>query len=334
VSPAASSRGIFPAALLAACALSGCQQASQGNQTVTTATEPAHAAKATNGFVDVAGVKIAYAIHGDLTGKTPLVVLHGSLMSGEAMAPIVDQFTATRPVITIDARGHGRTGVVPGTLTYPQLADDTAAVLKALKVTKADVLGYSMGGTTAIQLGARHPELIDKLVILSGAFDRSGYPPEVLKGFAQWKPDMFKGTPIERSYRQQSATPYALPALVDQLRGLESSTYDVPPAALRAIPGKTMIVIGDADGITLAHALKLFAARGGDNLEAAKTGMMAAAPRARLAVLPATTHVAILTEAPLIGELVRPFLEDRAPPPPAEFFTGNDKPQAGKGEKK
>ena len=95
--------------------------------------------------------RIAYQLYGDLaSGKTPLLMLHGSLMSAESMAPMIGPFLASRPVIAIDARGHGRTGDVTGPITYERMADDVAAVARALGVKRADVLGYSMGATTAL----------------------------------------------------------------------------------------------------------------------------------------------------------------------------------------
>jgi pimeloyl-ACP methyl ester carboxylesterase len=94
--------------------------------------------------------------------KAPLLILHGSYMSADAMAPLIRSFAATRTVIATDARGHGRNGDVPGPLTYELLADDAAGVLKALNVAKADVLGYSMGANTALLMAIRHPDRVGK----------------------------------------------------------------------------------------------------------------------------------------------------------------------------
>src|SRR5690606_24134338 len=149
-----------------------------------------------NGHVDVAGAAIHYQVHGDLTsGKTPLLVLHGAFMSGDSMAPFVTPFTATRPVIAIDARGHGRSGGVDGRLSYERMADDATAVLTKLGVKQADVLGYSMGASTAVALAVRHPDKIGKQVILSGTSSLDGWYPEVLAGIAQITPTMFAGSP-------------------------------------------------------------------------------------------------------------------------------------------
>jgi pimeloyl-ACP methyl ester carboxylesterase len=103
-------------------------------------------------YANVNGARLHYQIYGDLnSGKTPLLVLHGSFMSADSMAPLIKPFAATRPAIALDARGHGRTGDLPGPITYDQMADDSAGVLDALKVRSADVLGYSMGGVTQVR---------------------------------------------------------------------------------------------------------------------------------------------------------------------------------------
>jgi pimeloyl-ACP methyl ester carboxylesterase len=280
-----------------------------------------------NGFAEVEGARIAYQVYGDLkSGKTPLVVLHGSLMSAESMAPMLRPFVASRPVIAIDARGHGRTGDVPGKISYERMADDAAAVLRTLGVKRADVLGYSMGGTTAIILAVRHPEVIGKQVIISGVSKRGGWVPAAQASFEQWNAKMFAGTPVESAYKRQSATPDAFPSVIDKLRALETANYDVSPQALRAIAGKTMIVVGDYDGPQLNHAMELFSARGGDNSMVATKGFLSAAPPARLAVIPGMSHIGMLGEGKLLAELIVPFLDDRTPAPPIGFFKGMDKP--------
>ena len=106
---------------------------------------------------------------------------------------MVQPFFASRPVIAIDARGHGRTGDVPGPITYERMADDVAAVIRALGVKRADVLGYSMGATTALIAAVRHPDLIDKQVVVSGVSERGGWVPEAQASFEKWNAKMFAG---------------------------------------------------------------------------------------------------------------------------------------------
>jgi pimeloyl-ACP methyl ester carboxylesterase len=271
-----------------------------------------------SGHVDVAGAAIHYQVHGDLaSGKTPLLVLHGAFMSADAMKPLIDPLAASRPVIAVDARGHGRSGGVDTPLSYDRMADDTAAVLDKLGVKKADVLGYSMGGSTAVALAIGHPGKIGKQVILSATSRLDGWYPEVLAGISKLTPDIFAGSPIDSEYKRLSPAPDKFPQLVANIKALDATPFGWSDAAVQAIPGKTMVIIGDADGVTLDHAIHLFKLRGGGDVGAATQGFLTAPPKARLAILPATSHIGIMGEVPAIAAMVVPFLDDKAPPPPA-----------------
>lgn len=292
-----------------------------------TSQRAADSAPSRSGYVNVGGARLYYELHGTLDGrKMPLVVLHGSLMSGSAMSPIVSEFAASRPVITIDARGHGRTGDTPGPITYEGMADDVAGVLRSLGVRTADVLGYSMGGTTALILAARHPQVVGKKIIVSAPAWRAGWYPDVEASFKQWKPEMFAGSPIEKAYKSLSSTADAFPQVIDKLRALEMTDYDLSPAEVRAIKGKTMIIAGDADGLDPMHALELFKLLGGPDPKASTQGYLSDPPAVRLAILPATSHVGMMNQGKLIAELAIPFLDDVRPAPPSGFFEGMDKP--------
>lgn len=120
-------------------------------------------------------------------------------MSADAMAPLAERFARNRPVIALDARGHGRTPDIVGPVTFEWLADEAAGVLAALDVRAADVLGYSMGGTAAIALAIRHPERVNKLIPVSAPYSSEGWYPEVRKGFETWSPTMLAGSGGERA---------------------------------------------------------------------------------------------------------------------------------------
>jgi len=272
-------------------------------------------------YANVNGERFHYQIDGDLdSGKTPLLVLHGSYMSADAMGPFIEAFAASRPMIALDARGHGRTGDLPGPITYPQMADDAAGVLEALNVRRADVLGYSMGAITAITMAVRHAGKVGKQIILSGTSRRDGWYPEVHETFKQTTPAAFAGTPLESEYKRLSPTPNAFPVLVGKMRDLDLSDYDNSDDSVRTIADKTMIVVGDADSARLEHAIELFTLRGGGDRKVALQGFMTEAPRARLAILPGTAHIGIMANAKLIAELAIPFLDDTKPTTPPGFL--------------
>jgi pimeloyl-ACP methyl ester carboxylesterase len=327
---------LAPVALLA---LLGCERESVGQGRRSTAAAPdsaavtaAHTPPARTGYANVNGARHYYEVRGDLkSGKTPLLVLHGSFMSADAMAPLVERFARTRPVIATDARGHGRTPDVPGPMTYELLADDAAGVLAALGVETADVLGYSMGGLTATALAIRHPERVRKLIPVSAPFSKRGWHAVVRKGFDQWSPTMLAGWGLEAEYRRLSPTPDSLPALITKHKAQEVADYGWPEAQIRALRQPTMVVLGDADGVSLEHAIRMFELRGGNDGEAAAKGFLAAPPRARLAVLPGTSHIGLAARPQLVVDVVTPFLDDETPPLPANFLkpSPGEAPAAG-----
>src|SRR5258705_9865062 len=114
-------------------------------------------------YAFVNGVNMYYEIHG--SGGTPLVLLHGAFSNIQTdfgkMLPILAK---TRRVIAIEAQGHGHTADIGRPLTYEQMADDVAELLRQLRITRADFFGYSMGGGTAMYLALTHPELMRKFV--------------------------------------------------------------------------------------------------------------------------------------------------------------------------
>jgi pimeloyl-ACP methyl ester carboxylesterase len=263
---------------------------------------------------------IHYDVFGDLkSGKTPLLVLHGAYMSADAMAPIVERFARTRPVIVVDQRGHGRTGDARGPITYEALADDAAAVLDAAGVRQADVFGYSMGGAAALQLAVRHPAKVGKLVSVSASTRLEAMYPEVLGGIAQITPAVFDNTPIRREYDRLAPRKQDFAVLVEKLKVLDATPFDWS-AEVRALPHKTMVVMGDYDVVATEHAVELFRLRGGGAPALAAQGFLMAPPPARLLILPAASHIGVMADADAVAGFVTPFLDDATPPMPPGFF--------------
>jgi pimeloyl-ACP methyl ester carboxylesterase len=115
-----------------------------------------------------------YEIYG--TGQ-PLIVLHGGYGSILSMGEIVPRLSQTRQVIVVELQGHGRTADVNRPLSYEQMADDVAGLMRAINVEKADVFGVSMGGAVALQVAVRHPEVVRKLIVASAAYNSDGFQP-------------------------------------------------------------------------------------------------------------------------------------------------------------
>ncbi len=235
------------------------------------------------GYVSVNGLDMYYEIHG--SGE-PLILLPGGFMTVEAMGALVPQLAATRRVIGVELQGHGHTADIERPLRFEWMADDIAALIGQLGFARADIFGYSLGGGVALQTAIRHPEVVRKLALASTAFRREGWYPESLAGMAAISVETFAGSPIEEAYRATSPRPEAWPTVVAKVRQLLNEDYDWAED-VAALKTPTLIVVGDADGLRLAHAVELFGLLGGGKADGDLQGL----PPAQLAVLPATTHV-------------------------------------------
>jgi 3-oxoadipate enol-lactonase len=126
--------------------------------------------------VTVNGVETGYRFDGPEHGR--VVLLSNSLMSNYTMWDwTVPALTDRYRVLRYDTRGHGRSGTTPGPYSIPLLADDAAALLDALGVASAHIVGLSMGGMIAQQLGARYG---NKVLSLSLCDSASEMPPRSL----------------------------------------------------------------------------------------------------------------------------------------------------------
>lgn len=268
-----------------------------------------------HGYASVNGLDIYYEEYG--SGE-PLIVLPGGFMTVAEMGSIVPQLAATRHVIGVELQGHGHTADIDRPLRYELMADDIAALIHHLGLERTDLFGFSLGGGVALQTAIRHPEVVRKLALASTAFKRDGWFPEVLAGMAAVSAEGFVGTPLPETYRAISPRPEAWSAFVDKMRQLLSEDYDWT-AGVAALKAPTLIMVGDADSLRLAHVMEFFTLLGG----AQGDGDLRGLSRSQLAMLPSTTHVGwappyhgMMARAHLLQPIITEFLD--APMPATE----------------
>ncbi|WP_348271776.1 alpha/beta hydrolase [Phyllobacterium sp. OV277] len=250
-------------------------------------------------------MKMYYEVSGS---GDPLIVLHGAYMNIPSMGKIIPMLAKNHKVYALEFQGHGRTNDIDRPITYANLADDTAAFMDAVGVKKADVFGYSMGAGAGLQLAIRHPDKVTRLVAASTAYDAEGFQPEYKAFIPQMSVEMFVGMPFAQEYRKLAANPDGFPALVKKLIALEHE-----PMAwgtdVKAVKAPVLIITADADVTTLEHSVALFRLLGGG----AMGDMGKPLSASRLAVMPATSHTAIITQPELLEAFVEPFLKDETP---------------------
>ena len=178
-------------------------------------------------------IEIHYEIQG--TGE-PLLLISGlgyDLWMWHKMVPgLAEQFQ----VISFDNRGVGETDKPPGSYTAQMLAEDTAALLRALGIEQAAVMGHSMGGFIAQALVLNHPGLVSKLILSATNFGGPRHVPITPEAMAILT-DM-QSDPIERLRRGitvSTAPTFAAehPEIIDDWVAYRSE-HPIQPAAYQA----------------------------------------------------------------------------------------------------
>jgi pimeloyl-ACP methyl ester carboxylesterase len=132
--------------------------------------------------VNVGDIDIAYKMLGK---GDPILLFNGASDNMDAWDPsFLTGISSNHTVIVFDQRGIGNSTAGSKPYTYPQLANDTAGLLDALKIPKADVMGYSLGGHIAQAFTISHPEKVNRLILVAsscGGKDSIPKPPEFKK---------------------------------------------------------------------------------------------------------------------------------------------------------
>lgn len=207
------------------------------------------------GYSNVNGLNMYYEIHGE---GQPIVLIHGGGSTIEtSFGRLIPLLAQHRQVIALELQAHGRTSDRDADLSFEQDADDVAALLRNLNIAKADLLGFSNGATTAMQVAIRHPAMVNKLVLGSALAKRNGVP--------DWFWDFMSNASLENmpeqlkeGYQQVAPDPKGLQVMHDRDARRMVHFKDIPDALIRAIKVPTLIINGDKDVIQPEHALALY----------------------------------------------------------------------------
>ena len=106
-----------------------------------------------------------FNVHRTGDGGPPVLMLHPLALSGAVWDPVARSLGESHRVTALDARGHGASGWDGGPFTVDDMAADASSVIEALDLGPAHVVGLSMGGSTAVVLAQRRPDLVATLVL-------------------------------------------------------------------------------------------------------------------------------------------------------------------------
>jgi pimeloyl-ACP methyl ester carboxylesterase len=253
-------------------------------------------------YAEVNGLNMYYEVHGN--GK-PLVLLHGSFMTISLnFGKMIPDFARDRKVIAIEQQGHGHTEDIDRPVSYDQMADDTAELLRQLEIEKADILGYSLGGGIAIELAIRHPDRVDKLVVISAVYKRDGWYPEYYPTMRSLTPEMMIGSGLQEEYAEVAPNPDNWAKLVTKFKKLGVEFIGRTSEEFQSIKAPTLIMIGDSDSVPPEKAVEMFKLLGGGVF-----GDIVGLPSSQLAIIPGTTHAGIMERADWWIPMIKEFLD-------------------------
>lgn len=276
-----------------------------------TASDPMKPSKSAH--ADVNGIKLYYEIYG--SGE-PLVLIHGGLTTIDEMHGWIDPLAKTRQVIAVEMQGHGRTEDTDRPMTWQAMGDDIATLLDVLAIPKADLVGHSFGGGSAIRAAIQHPDKVRRLVVVSAPIAKSDWFPEAQKGMGSVNADLaddLSQTPTAK-YAKAWREPQRFPSFLDKMGKMMGEDYDWSADAKKlTIP--VLLVFADNDSVPPKRVAEIYATLGGGLKEPGWQNTQLS--RARLAIVPGYSHYNFIssTEVPLI---IEKYLADPLTnPPPA-----------------
>jgi pimeloyl-ACP methyl ester carboxylesterase len=207
------------------------------------------------GYSAVNGLKMYYEIYGQ--GK-PLVLIHGGGSTIEtSFGNIIPLLSKNRQIIGVELQAHGHTNDRDADLTFEQDADDVVTLLENLHIPKADFLGYSNGGHTAIEIALRHESIIDKMILASIFYKRDAASPEFWAGFETATLESMPEV-LQQGYLKVNNDRKGLLNMFNKDVQRMKSFKGWSDEEIQSINTPTLVINGDNDVGSVEHAVHLF----------------------------------------------------------------------------
>lgn len=208
-----------------------------------------------SGYSEVNGLSMYYEIHGK--GK-PLVLIHGGGSTIEtSFGNIIPLLSKSRQVIAMELQAHGHTNDRASDLLFEQDADDVAKLLENLQIIKADFLGFSNGGQTAIEIALRHNNIVGKIILASAFYKRTAAVPQFWEGFNIATLNMMPKV-LQDGYLKANPDEKGLLNMfnrdVQRMKNFKGWTDE----QMKSITAKTLVINGNLDVGSLEHAIEMY----------------------------------------------------------------------------
>jgi pimeloyl-ACP methyl ester carboxylesterase len=246
-----------------------------------------------NKHLQIGGARIWYAEWGNVATGEPVLLLHGGLGNSNYFGNLIPALVSHGyHVIAMDSRGHGRSTRSLQHITYHLMATDVIALLDALKIEQVNLIGWSDGGNTGLDLEVNHPERLRRLF----AFGANANSSALIDGFQREPVFAAYAHRVKQEYDVLSPAPTDWDAFNADMDKMWEALPNFTPQQLHSIRVPTTIADGQYDELIKPEHTRYLAA---------------AIPNAKLVILPDVGHFAILQDAAVFNAAV---LTSLAPP--------------------
>jgi pimeloyl-ACP methyl ester carboxylesterase len=242
-------------------------------------------------YVQLGDVNTWYDQRGD---GDPLVLMHGGLVDARAFQHNIDALAEHFRVFMPERRGHGHTPDVEGPITYDLMTADTLAFLEAIVPGPAHLVGHSDGAFIGLLIALRRPELVRRLVLVSGGFHRDG----LMAG--EGEPDVAEVVEfLGSSYGEVSPDGEEhLSVVVEKVNEMAGKEPALEQSELAKVESRTLVMFGDDDLMSVEH------------MNATYEGI----PDSELAIVPGTSHFLLEEKPALCNRIIVDFLTSEPVP--------------------
>jgi len=212
-------------------------------------------AQSNGNYANVHGLKMYYEVYGD--GFTLVLIHGGGSTIGTTFGRILPGLAKNHKVIAVEMQAHGHTADIDRPLSFEQDADDIAELLKQLRISKADIFGFSNGASTTLQVAIRHPQLVNKIIVASTFYKKDGAQ--------SWFWDMMKNATFEGmpqvykdAFPDISPDTNALHKMYERDVTRMQTFKDIDLKEINAITAPALIICGDNDVVRPEHAVEMY----------------------------------------------------------------------------
>jgi pimeloyl-ACP methyl ester carboxylesterase len=247
-------------------------------------------------YVELEGVRTWYDDQGV---GSPLVLLHGGLMTNESWFAQMPVLSSEWHVYAPERRAHGRTPDVDGPISFDDMATDTIRFLESVVGEPAALVGWSHGGIVGLLVAIARPDLVSKLVVIGTGFDTKGMVFDVDDMVSGMSHDSFEMTMMRETY--SAVSPDGAdhwPTVFQKITTMWTREPHIPIDDLKKLAVPVLVLVGDDDMVSLSHSVELYEAL----------------PNAALGVIPFSSHRVLMEKPDIVNPMIVDFLKNDAVP--------------------